>query len=101
MTTLFDDTNVRTTDPATSKVAARLDRGSHRERVRLALVANPHGLTDWELTSAVGVEPHHKPSIGKRRQECGAVDTGLRRRGPHGQPCVVWALPKNGATDAA
>jgi hypothetical protein len=87
--------NVRPSDPDTSRAAAVLGRTSIRERVRLTLVAHPDGLTDWELTAALGEPAHRKASIGKRRQECGAIDTGRRRLSPLGCEAIVWTL--NGA----
>ena len=87
--TLFD--SVRPSDPDTSHIAARLERHSLRDRVRIIL-AGSDGLTDHELTAALRLDPAQKPTVGKRRQECGAVDTGLRRPSPSGSPCVVWRL---------
>ena len=88
--TLFD--SVRPSDPDTSHIAARLERHSLRDRVRFILTEHPLGLTDHELTAALRLDPAQKPTVGKRRQECGAVDTGLRRPSPSGSPCVVWRL---------
>lgn len=88
--TLF---NVRRTDPETSRHAAAIDRSSLRGQVYVMLADHPDGLTDHELTQLLGLPPHRKPSVGKRRQEAGAFDTGLRRPSPDGHPCVVWALP--------
>ena len=87
--TLFD--SVRPSDPDTSHIAARLERHSLRDRVRIILAASD-GMTDHELTAALRLDPAQKPTVGKRRQECGAVDTGLRRPSPSGSPCVVWRL---------
>lgn len=84
--------NVRPGDPETSHAAAALKRVTLRQRVELVLSRHPHGLTDYELTDLLGLDRHRKPSVGKRRQELLAVDTGLRRPSPDGQPCVVWAL---------
>ena len=88
--TLFD--SVRPTDPNTSHAAAALVRHSLRDRVRIIL-AGSDGMTDWELTDALGLDRSQKPTVGKRRQECGAIDTGLRRPSPSGSPCIVWRLP--------
>lgn len=88
--TLF---NVRRTDPETSRVAAGIDRTSLRGQVFATLADHPDGLTDHELTELLGLPAHRKPSVGKRRQEVSAVDTGLRRPSPDGHPCVVWTLP--------
>jgi hypothetical protein len=91
--TLFDlPPNVRASDPDTSRRAALLDRRSIRDQVRRLLVVCPDGLTDWELTETLGLPRHQKPTVGKRRQEVGAVDSGLRRPSPTGQPCIVWRL---------
>lgn len=88
--TLFD--SVRASDPDTSHAAAALERTSLRDRVRWALESGV-GLTDWDITEALGLDPVQKPTVGKRRQECGAVDSGRRRPSPSGSPCVVWVLP--------
>lgn len=89
--------NVRHTDPRTSHIAAARDRTFIRDLVVEALNATPGGLTDWELTEAVGLEPIDKPTVGKRRQECGArrvlVDgEPLTRPSPKGTQCQVWTL---------
>ncbi len=86
--------NVRASDPDTSHAAAAIDRTSLRARVENVLRRYSPGLTDWEITAALGLDPHRKPSVGKRRQEVGAVDTGHRRPSPDGQPCAVWRLPE-------
>jgi hypothetical protein len=82
----------RTTDPDTSQSAAALPRVTLREQVRCALTVHPSGLTDWEITAYLGLPDRRKASVGKRRQELGAIDTGLRRRSIDGQPCIVWRL---------
>jgi hypothetical protein len=82
----------RTTDPDTSQQAAFGDRTPLRDRVNMALfTAGP--LTDWEITAELCLPRHRKPSVGKRRQELGCVDTGLRRPSPDGRPTIVWRLP--------
>lgn len=83
----------RATDPQTSQSAAALGRVTLRVRVEQVLRANPQGLTDHEITDILGLPERRKPSCGKRRQEVGAVDTGLRRRSPDGLSVIVWALP--------
>lgn len=83
---------VRPSDPDTSQLAARLDRSSLRDRVAQALRLYPEGLSDWQLTDLLGEPAWRKPSVGKRREELGAVDTGRRALSPSGLPCVVWAL---------
>lgn len=82
----------RPSDPQTSQQAAAIERHGLRDRVRIILAANPQGLTDHELTAALGLDPAQKPTVGKRRQECGAVDTGVRRPSPTGSSCIVWAI---------
>lgn len=82
----------RTTDPDTSQKAAALPRVTLREQVRCALTVHPEGLTDHEITAYLGLPDRRKPSVAKRRQEAGAIDTGLRRRSLDGCLCVVWAL---------
>ena len=84
--------NVRADDPSTSHAAAAINRTTLRARVEQALRLNPDGLTDWEIVEALGEPDRKKPSIGKRRQECGAGDSGLRRLSPDGMECVVWVL---------
>jgi hypothetical protein len=83
----------RTTDPQTSHQAAALDRVTLRARVHSVLERCPEGLTDHEITAMLGMDDRDKGSCGKRRQECGAIDTGRRRPSPKGVACVVWALP--------
>jgi hypothetical protein len=84
----------RTTDPQTSQQAALGDRGPLRESVQRILWGfEPHGLTDWEITWQLGLSERRKPSVAKRRQELGCVDTGLRRPSPDGRPTLVWRLP--------
>lgn len=78
-----------------------------RQRVQACLDAHPDGLTDWEITAALGLPDRRKPSVAKRRQECGAVpmadehwangigglvieQTVRTRPSPDGQPCIVW-----------
>lgn len=84
--------NVRLTDPDTAHTAAALRRVTLGQRVQAELARNPAGLTDWELTGRLGLPDRKKPTVGKRRQEAGAVDTGLRRRSPDGLECIVWTL---------
>lgn len=89
--TLFD--NVRPSDPPTSHAAARINRTTLTEQVRAALTEHPEGLTDWELCQVLGFELVRKPSVGKRRQELGAIDSGRTRLSPFDSPCTVWRLP--------
>jgi hypothetical protein len=90
----FARPNVRPADPDTSHAAAAIDRRTQRAVVYRLLEQHPEGLTDWELTRMGGFPDTEKPGVGKRRQECGAIDTGLRRI-PTGRrmPCAVWRLP--------
>lgn len=85
--------NVRSSDPDTSHLAAvrpRSDSWLQAEIRELLLFTR---MTDWELTTNLGLPAYRKPTVGKRRQEIGAVDTGERRPSPMGRPCVVWTLP--------
>jgi hypothetical protein len=82
----------RASDPDTSHQAAALDRVTLRARVHSVLERCPEGLTDFEITAMLGMDLADKPTCGKRREECGAIDTGRRRPSPKGNPCVVWAL---------
>jgi hypothetical protein len=84
--------NVRRTDPDTSRAAALPRRVTLRHRVEAVLRRNPAGLTDWEILARLDLPDRRKPSVAKRRQECGAVDTGRRRRSPDGHDCIVWSL---------
>lgn len=86
---------------ATQRQAARYDRQTLRSAVRAALLRHPDGITDWELTEFLGLPERDKPSVGKRRQECGArpvfVRVGDERRvmtrpSPTGSPCTVWTV---------
>jgi hypothetical protein len=84
--------NVRRTDPDTSRAAALPKRLTLRQRVESTLRHHPAGLTDWEITQALGLPERAKPSVAKRRQEARAGDTGKRRRSPDGHDCIVWGL---------
>lgn len=84
--------NVRKGDPATSYEASALKRTTLRARVLDTLERHPNGLTDHELTLAIGEPERRKPSVAKRRQEVGAFDTGQRRTSPDGCACAVWSL---------
>lgn len=84
--------NVRPSDPSTSHAAARARRVTLRSRVEEQLRLRPGGLTDWELCSSLGLPERRKPSVAKRRQEVGAVDSGRRRRSPDGHDCIVWRV---------
>lgn len=84
--------NVRRDDPTTSYEASALKRTSLRARVLDTLERHPNGLTDHELTLAIGEPERRKPSVAKRRQEVGAVDTGQRRTSVDGCACIVWSI---------
>lgn len=84
--------NVRRDDPVTSYEASGLNRNTLRARVLDTLERHPNGLTDHELTLAIGEPERRKPSVAKRRQEVGAVDTGERRLSADGCRCIVWTL---------
>lgn len=83
---------VRASDPDTSHLAAATvlpKAGTDRARVRACLLQHPEGLTDFELAEHLhGAQT----SLGKRRNELGAVDTGRRRAAPSGCPAIVWRL---------
>jgi hypothetical protein len=83
---------VRPGDPGTSHRAAGHNRVTLRQRVEDVLRLHPGGVTDWEATQLLGLAERRKPSVAKRRQELGAVDTGRRRPSPDGLMCVVWAI---------
>ncbi len=88
-------TNVRPSDPDTSHTAAAAaspGREQIKQIVYNTLLEHPDGLTDWELLEATGLDRDLRGSVIKRRQDCGARDTGLRRLSPSGHPCIVWAL---------
>lgn len=83
---------VRLSDPVTSHAAAaRCRAGSLARRVAEVLAAFPAGLTDREIAAVLG-EADRLGSVVKRRQDVGAVDTGLRRPTPSGCEAIVWAL---------
>lgn len=91
--TLFETSpHVRNTDPDTSRAAAVLPRSNRVEQVRQLLATFPNGLCDWEITRALGLPERKKPSVAKARYRTGAVDTGVRRPSPDGQPTIVWRL---------
>lgn len=83
---------VRPTDPDTSHAAAALPRRGIALAVYTALAEHPHGLTDYELLKHLGLPEYKRGSVAKRRADCGAKDTGVRRPSPDGNPMVVWAL---------
>lgn len=83
---------VRPSDPDTSHYAAALPRQSLAAAVRACLADHPHGLTDAELLTLLGLPERKRGSVAKRRHDCGARDTGRRRLSPDGNPMVVWAL---------
>lgn len=90
--TLFD--SVSPSHPDTAHAAARTTpiRQTLRTQVHALLVAHPDGLTDFELCERLGLSLADKPSVGKRREECGAVDSLRRRPSPKGNPAAVWVL---------
>ena len=91
--TLFDTSpGVRATDPDTSRAAAVLPRSNRVEQVRELLATFPNGLTDWQITEALGLPERKKPAVAKARYRTGAGDTGRRLPSPDGQPCIVWSL---------
>jgi hypothetical protein len=93
--TLFDANpigQVRATDPETSHHAARLPRKGLALAVYEALLAHPEGLTDLELRLHLGLPERKQGSVAKRRHDCHARDTGLRRPSADGNPMVVWTL---------
>ena len=82
----------RQSDPETSQQAAEFvlpHAETDRARVRACLYDHPLGLTDFELADLLG---GLQTSLGKRRKELGAVDTGLRRPSPSGCAAIVWSL---------
>lgn len=87
--------DARTTDPETSHQAAaahREQRVTDRERALDALVAaGGRGLTDFELSDAIG---RVATSAGKRRHELVAAGmvryAGFRRPSPSGSQAMVW-----------
>lgn len=83
----------RFTDPETSQLAAKLPRKGLALAVYECLADHPQGLTDAELLTKLGLPERKRGSVAKRRHDCGARDTGLRRPSPDGNPMVVWRLP--------
>jgi len=92
--TLFDHP-ARSTDPVTSHDAARPgpDRTTLTATVRSILEAHPDGLTDNEVWLKTGLSHARFGSVVKRRQECGAIDSGRKGLSQSGRPCIVWVLP--------
>ena len=102
---MTDQLALRLGDPQnidTSALAASLDRTLVKAHVLEVLVANPEGLTDWELTDKLAVYGYtrdDKPTIGKRREEwaCEIVRDAdgkpVTRLSPKGSPCKRWRLP--------
>lgn len=99
--TLFDPAPLQVrADPLPTTVAAvKRDQVTLLERVRSALAAHPAGLTDWELTQVLGEPERRKPSVAKRRGECGAVPAlyagtsdHVTRKTPLGCEAIVWVL---------
>lgn len=83
----------RPSDPDTCHSAAQnvLPRVQNdRERVRAYLEAVGVPQTDFEIAAALG---GLATSLGKRRLEIGAVDSGLRRPSPSGSAAICWRLP--------
>lgn len=94
--TLFDGLPMfRTTDPATSREAAKRAAPNAETHRGLALrtlrAAGPGGMTDFELAALVGIQ---QTSIGKRRGELVkqglVVNAGFTRPSPSGSPATVW-----------
>lgn len=85
--------DVRPTDPDTSHHAAKLPRKGLALAVYECLRTHPEGLTDLELRLHLGLPERKQGSVAKRRFDCRAVDTGLRRPSADGNPMVVWRLP--------
>lgn len=92
----------RSTDPATSRAAARRTTANDGQRAALAALAaaGPAGLNDFELAARTGRKP---TSIGVRRKEllrAGLVaSTGQRRPSDTGSPAMVWAITDIGLTE--
>lgn len=94
------DRGVRTTDPDTSRLAAKASpelRARDRWQVLLLHAANPDGLTDFEL-AALG--RRQQTSFGKRRGELRdagyIVETDDRRPAPSGASAIVWRITASG-----
>lgn len=92
--TLFDHP-ARPSDPVTSHDAARPTPGrtTLRAEVRRLLEEHPEGLTDDRLWRLTGLGYRAHGSVVKRRQECGAVDSGRRGLSESGRQVIVWVLP--------
>jgi hypothetical protein len=103
---LFDEPTARSSDPQTSRDAAKAVRpkvSSHRQRAEELLDrAGSMGLTDFELANKTGII---QTSIGVRRGELtkkGVVvprldDFGnpVTRLSPTGNPSQVWMLAEH------
>lgn len=86
--------------PGTSEVAARSVRGftgAQRARV-LAFIASrgPHGATDDEGESALGIKPQtYTPRRGELVKAGFVVDSGVRRPTASGRPAAVWIVRRH------
>jgi hypothetical protein len=93
------ETNVRPTDPDTSRAAATTHADTRRRDRDLCYAvlqrAGFNGLTDFELAAKVG---RQQTSAGKRRGELrdqGLVrDSGRRRKAPSGSLAIVWVVTR-------
>jgi hypothetical protein len=87
MTIDFISTRYRSTDPDTSRVAAKnaISRKSDVERmaIRKAVISVLGGLTAREASAVTGIDYNETQ---RRISECGLGKTKLRRDG-----CAVWA----------
>lgn len=85
---------VRATDPETSReawhsVAEHI--GAKQREVLSFLLANPVGLTGYDLSQMTGIAPHNvAPRVAELRHLGLVEDSGRRRPGPTGRPQIVW-----------
>jgi hypothetical protein len=81
------DTRYRSTDPQTSRDAARhavsIDASAQRRAICAAISQYP--MTAREVSEQTGID---YIAVQRRISECGLVKTGERRDG-----CMVWAAP--------
>lgn len=83
----FTETRARTSDPATSKAAARhaASTTAAAQRRAIAVAVASHPMTAKEISAYTGIDFY---SVSRRISECGLSKTDCVRDG-----CHVWTTP--------